>query len=370
MPRRALVLLLAVLVAFPVLAAVASADDPPPVRPERGRHLDLEVDRYGHDFGFVKQGSTHETVFTLTNTSSKTIRGIRARGDCGCNVLDVEKKVLAPGQSCAFRVRFETHTLGGRLRKTVRIVSSEHRRGEIVIPLDIRIQAGLVQQPSAVNFREVPQGSLPTKSFWLRWYEGHGTPFRVTSVAIPGYEDTFGASLRPWKDPKDPKWQGWQIDVRMLEPLPLGNLSAEIRVRTTDEERPELTLPLQGNIVGKLWVQQRYFSFGSVTLPTEKKSSLKIKPYKPDVAITNPRAVSKLGKVLVEVIPDPYMAKQGMWKLIARIAPDAPAGSLADERITLHTGVPGEETVEFAVRGQVRRTSAQTAPAKGAGDGR
>lgn len=341
-------------------AVRACADE----RPQRGRHLDLSLDRYAHDFGFVKQGSTHKTTFTLTNTSSKPVRGIRARGECGCNVLNVEKPELAPGASCVFHVEFNTHTLGGRLRKRVRIVSSDHRRGEIVADLDIRIQAGLVQQPGGVSFREVEQGKLPTKSFWLRWYEGQGTPFRVTSIVVPGYEDTFAAKVKPWRDTKDPKWQGWQVDVRMLKALPLGNFSAELRVRTTDKERPELTLALNGNVVGKLWIQQRYFSFGRIALPSEKRSSLKIKPYKPEVALKNPRAESKLGKVIVEVIPDPYMAKQGMWKLIARVAPGTAPGSLEDEVITLHTGVPGEEKVVFSVRGQVAPST------KGTGDGR
>ncbi len=351
MLRTALLLLATLLLAPPVWA-----DDAPTGRPPRGRHLDLALDRYKHDFGFVTQGSVHKATFTLTNTSTRTVTDIRARGECGCNVMNIEKPALAPGGTCFFEVEFNTHTLGGPLTKRVRIVSSEHGRGEIVLELSIRIQKGLVVQPSGVNFRTIEEGTRPTKPFYLRRYEGQSTPFRITSVVIPGYEDTFAATVRPWQDPKDPRWQGWQVDVRILKALPRGSFSAEIRVRTTDKARPELTLALNGNVAGKLWVQNRFFSFGSVApdqVPT-KRSSVKIKPRATGVALKSPRAVSKLGKVLVEVMPDPYMAKQGMWKLVARIAPGTSPGSLADEVITLHTGVPGEETVVFEVRGQVK----------------
>ena len=341
-----------------LLAPALQADDGPTKRPAQGRHLDLALDRYEHDFGFVTQGSVHKATFTLTNTSDHAVKDIRARGECGCNVMNVEKPALAPGASCFFEVEFNTYTLGGELTKHVRIVSSEHRRGEIVLVLTIRIQKGLVLQPAGVNFRTIHEGTTPTKPFYLRRYEGQGEPFRVTSVAIPGYEDTFATTVRPWQDAKDPNWKGWQVDVRILKPLPRGSFSAEIRVRTTDKARPELTVALNGNVAGKLWVQNRFFSFGRITLPSEKRSSVKIKPYTKDVVITKPRAVSKLGKVLVEVMPDPYMAEQGMWKLVARVAPDTKPGSLEDEVITLHTGVPGEETVVFEVRGRVAGASA------------
>lgn len=350
----------------------AWADDAPPKRAPRGRHLDLALDRYSHDFGFVKQGSVHKASFTLTNTSTETVTGIKARGECGCNVMNVEKPALAPGASCFFQVEFNTYTLGGRLKKRVRIVSSDHRRGEIVLDLHIRIQAGLVVQPGGVSFHTVRRGTTKTASFYLRRYEGHGQPFKITAISVPGYEDTFATTVKPWQSDKDPQWKGWQVDVTLRKTdLPYGTFSAEVLVRTDHPERSRVTLALSGNVVGKLYVQNRYFSFGKVkTLPWPKASSVKVKPYDADVKIVKPRATSKLGKVIVEVIPDPYMAAQGMWKLIARVAPNAPAGSLEDEVITLHTGVPGEETVEFAVRGTVSAGAKAVTTAPKADDGR
>jgi len=369
MPRPPLLAFVLALAGLTALALEARADDPSPARPARGRHLDLQMDRYAHDFGFVKQDDIRTTTLTYTNASNRVVKGIKARGECGCSVLKASHEELAPGAKGTLQVEFNTYTLGGRMRKRVRITSKDYRRGEIVIDLDIRIMAGLVVRPPGVSYREVPQESLPVKSFYLRWYEGHGQPFEVTSVTVPGYEDTFTTSIQPWRDLKDPKWQGWQVDVQMAKKLPLGNFSAEVLVRTTHPERARLTLPLNGNVVGKLWIQSRAFSFGTVRMPSDKRSSLKLKPYKKDVVLKNPRTVSRKGKVIVEVMPDPYMAKAGMWKLVARIAPNAPAGPLDDEVIELHTGVPGEEIVLFKVRGEIRAAEGAASP-KGTTDGR
>ncbi|MDA1194831.1 MAG: DUF1573 domain-containing protein [Planctomycetota bacterium] len=345
-----LALLLAVLLAAD--APGARADDEP-TRVPHGHHLDLQADRTTHDFGFVKQDDVRKTTFVYTNRGEQPVAGIQARGECGCNVVAVSKESLEPGESGELEVEFNTYTLGGRLQKHVRVVTDDPRRGELMFTLDIAIVAGLVVRPPSVSYRDVAHGSKPTQSFTLRWYEGQGEPFEVTSVTVPGFEEDFVATVKPWTDPKDAKARGWEIEMQLVRELPIGMFSAEVLVRTTHAERPRLTLPLSANVVGRIWMQSRAFSFGAVRLPTDKASSIKLKPYAEGVKLEKLRAVARLGKVVVEVIPDPYMAEIGMWKLIARIAPDAPQGSLEDEVIELHTGVPGEEIVLLSVRGHV-----------------
>jgi hypothetical protein len=82
------------------------------------------------------------------------------------------------------------------------------------------------------------------------------------------------------------------------------------------------------------------------------------------VRFDKPRAVARKGKIRVAVEPDPYHEEEGVWRLVGTVPEDVEAGSLDDEVIEIHTGIPGEEVTLVKVRGYVR--PARKAP----GDGR
>ena len=136
--------------------------------------------------------------------------------------------------------------------------------------------------------------------------------------------------------------------------LPLGMYSAEVLLRTTHKGRPRLTLPLSANVCGKIWMQARRLSFGSFKQGRVRKASIKFRPFDKTVTFGKVSAKSRSGRLQVEVKPDPYMADQGYWKLIAVVPADATPGSLDEEIIELHTGVPGEEITLLEVRGTIK----------------
>lgn len=344
----------ALLVGLLLCALPSWADDAP--RPAKGRHLDLQLDRYAHDFGAVKQNDVRTTAFTYTNVSDGPLEGIAARGECGCNAVVLSATTLQPGESGTLRVEFNTLTLGGKLHKRVHVFTKDPKRGRVLIDLDIAIVAGVVVRPPGLSYKEVQLGTHPTKAFYVRWYEGLSEPFEITEAYVPGFENDFRVDITPDVHPKDPKWKGWKIALTILKELPLGLFSAEVLVRTTDAERPRLTLPLSANVHGKIWMQARTLSFGVVPAGKERSASIKFRPFDDSVTFGEVSARARKGLVQVEVKPDPYLAKDGYWKLIGTVPEGAPAGSLEGEVIEIRTGVPGEEVTEVRVLGRVRGT--------------
>lgn len=367
MPRRAspsLACLLFLVAGLLLLGGpTARADEPPlgPKGPARDkRHADLELDRYEHDFGYVKQNTVNRAEFTYTNKGAAKVAGIRARGECGCNVALVSKRELAPGESGVLKVEFNTLTLGGHLRKRIHLYSSDHTRGESLIGLKIAIVKGLVVRPPGLSFGDVKLGTKPAKSFSLRWYEGVGKPFTIEEIDAP---KGFEVVKTSFEDPKDPLWKGWRIELKLTRELPLGMYSAEVLVRTTDKERPRIVTALSANVCGKVWLQSRRLSFGTFTQGRKRSSSIKFRPFDKTVTFGEVSAKSRSGRLQVEVKPDPYMGDKGVWKLIATVPVGATAGSLEQEIIELHTGVPGEEVTLLKVRGRVRPRRGAGAPA-------
>jgi hypothetical protein len=195
-------------------------------------------------------------------------------------------------------------------------------------------------------------GTRPKKSFSLRWYEGEGEPFEITAVEVPGFE--FASRVTPYGHAKDPRWQGWSVELQFQESPPLGMFSAEVLVRTTHKDHRRLTIPLSANVCGKVWMQSRTLSFGAFRQGTARSASLKFRPFERTVRFDAPRALARKGRIRVEVKPDPLHKDDGVWRLYGTVPEDARAGSLDDEVIELHTGLEGEEVTLVKVRGYVR----------------
>ncbi|MDJ0523490.1 MAG: DUF1573 domain-containing protein [Planctomycetota bacterium] len=359
MPRPlALIGLLLLVCVAPEVRAEDGGDAGEAARREKG-HADLVLDRYAHEFGTARQKDVLRTTITYTNASAKRLTGIRARGECGCNAVKLSHRELEPGASGTLEIEFHTLSLSGHLTKHVRLHSQDPSRGRIRIPLKVSIVEGLVVGSAGVSFGDVSRDTLtpgkqPTKSFSLRWYEGRGTPFEITELNLP---EGFSSVTRPYRDAQDERWRGWEVTLTIEKPLPLGMYSAEVLVRTTNEQRARLTLPLSANICGKVWLQARRLSFGTFRQGRVRKASIKFRPFDDSVTFGEVRARSRSGRLLVEVKPDPYMAEKGYWKLTATVPADAEPGPLDDEVIELHTGAAGEETTLLAVRGRVKKAA-------------
>lgn len=328
-----------------------------PARPPRAfagpasGHEDLVVEPGEVDFGVAGQNEVLTTTLTYRNRSAAPVTGISARAECGCNVVEVSHATLEPGQSGTLKVEFHTYFLSGSLRKDVRLTSSDPRRGEAVVPLRIQVQKGLIVTPPAVSFRDVPLGTTPTAGFTLKWMEGHGRPFEVLAVEVPG--DEFTVRTEPFQDPAEPRWKGWRVDLTFKAPPPLGMYSNEVLVKTNHAEHPRLSLPLSANVTGRVWVQSRTLSFGALRRGATRSASIKLRPFDPTVTLKDLTARALKGRVAVRIEPDPVHGEDGVWRLTGTVGPDATPGTLDEEVIEVVTGVEGEEVIRIQVRGHV-----------------
>lgn len=314
-------------------------------------HLDLVVEPGEVDFGVVGQNEVLRATLTYTNRSAANVEGISARAECGCNVVDVSHAVLAPGESGSLTVEFHTFNLSGTLRKDVKLTSGDYKRGEAVVPLRIQIQKGLIVNPAAVSFRDVPLGTTPTAGFNVKWMDGFGTPFEIRAVEVPG--DDFHVQIAPMADASEPRWKGWRVDLTFKAPPPLGMYSAEVLVKTTHPEHPLLSLPLSANVTGKIWVQSRTLTFGAFRRGEPRTASIRLRPFDTSITLKDLTARALKGRIEVRIEPDPVHGEDGVWRLTGSVPGNVAAGSLDDEVIEVHTGVPGEETIRIQIKGHV-----------------
>ena len=318
-----------------------------------GKHLDLEADRYEHDFGQAGQNETRKTSITLTNTSDKRVEGIYAVGSCGCNEVHLSADALDPGASAKLDVTFNTIWLAGHVTKLIRVRTKDPGRGTLRIHQRVAITEGLVVAPHSVTFRDVRHGDKPSTAFEATWYEGAGDPFEITGVRT-GHAKMLH-TIEPVKDEKEPTKRGWRITITFAEPAVEGMLSDEVIVTTSHPKHPRITLPLSAHVAGHVWLQVRKLTFGAVNAGESRTTTIRFRPGEEGVVFGNVRATTKLGKVHVETALDPDHGDRGYWYLRATLPATTPPGRITDEVITLDVGAEGVAPIHLPVRAFVRQ---------------
>ena len=67
----------------------------------------IELSPAEFDFGELWQGMPAEREFTVKNAGDAPLT-ISSRSNCGCTVATPPKSPLEPGESCTFKIRYDT----------------------------------------------------------------------------------------------------------------------------------------------------------------------------------------------------------------------------------------------------------------------
>jgi len=328
------------------LAACLAAGLPGRATAEDGTGPRLRVDRLQHDFGAVGQEQELETSFRYTNEGDAPLKGIRAIGDCGCYGVTVTKEELAPGESGKLNVKFRTLRFSGNVSKRLKIISSNGEKKPLVVKLLLDVVAGVILAPGRIWFGDVLVGSSPTKTVYAKWHKETGQAFEITGVEVPGHD--FAIETAPYAQGD---WKGTALKFSFKESPPLGMFSATALIRTDHPDYARISVPVTAHVTGKVWLQSRTVYFGWVPKGKSKSSAILVKPFSKDVNLGEVTASSRNGKVVVEVEKHP-LGREGWWRVVVRVPEDAAVGKL-DDVLEIRTQVPGEETTELEVRGEV-----------------
>ena len=95
----------------------------------------IQVDSETYDFGSVIAGTfvSHGFIITNVGDSPLTIKSVRT--SCGCTVVELEKTVLAAGESEVLQADLSTNRYHGRIEKRIYIESDDHTNALVTLRL-------------------------------------------------------------------------------------------------------------------------------------------------------------------------------------------------------------------------------------------
>lgn len=317
----------------------------------------IAFDRLEHDFGVVRQEQELTTEFKYRNEGDAPLKDLKTIADCGCYGVTLSKPEVAPGESATLKITFHTLLFTGPIHKKLSVKSNDPTKPDVTIRLHVLVGQGVVLDPGRVYFGDVLLGTVPSRSFAVKWLDGVGRPFEITAIEIPGRADDFKIETAPFEETqrlgegKEGKWKGTKVTLTFTKPPPLGMFSSTALVRTDHPDFPRLVVALTASVSGKVWVQSRKAIFGMPMEGTTKQLTIAVRPFNKEVSLGTVKATVRGGKVEAKIERDPAMP-EGNYRLVVSLPATAKPGSI-DDVVEIHTEVKGEETVEIAVTGTV-----------------
>lgn len=95
----------------------------------------IQVDSETYDFGSVIAGTFVSHAFTITNVGDSPLTIKSVRTSCGCTVVDLEKTVLAAGESEVLQADLSTDAYHGRIEKRIYVESDDHTNALVTLKL-------------------------------------------------------------------------------------------------------------------------------------------------------------------------------------------------------------------------------------------
>ena len=187
-----------------------------------------------------------ERTLTIRNNADTELA--LPRVEAGPHVV-ASLKTVQPGKTFTVAVRAAPHAAPGRYEETLTLDSGNAAIGVISVPVHLWVKPDLYANPESVDFGTVAVGdpsnppiaaAAPSQTLMLKRRTG---TFQIESIS------SDSPLLVATRSPASGASDSFLIDARLRPELlwPGATLSANLRIRTSDPEFPEVVVPVTGS---------------------------------------------------------------------------------------------------------------------------
>lgn len=205
-----------------------------------------------HDAGSIELGERIDLVFEMKNEHSEPVSLLAVRPQCGCTVADYDAQIM-PGEIGELVAHVETAELQtGEQAKTITVTTNAPGAERVILTVKMNVVAALEFLPRANVFMRARPGQASEEKVLAR---PHREGMRITGVVSSN--PVLKVSVEPVENPAasgDAKRPGglasmllpragdaW-ISVELPADAPEGIHRADVKVKTSDPEFPEVVL--------------------------------------------------------------------------------------------------------------------------------
>ncbi|HET9870471.1 MAG TPA: DUF1573 domain-containing protein, partial [bacterium] len=199
------------------------------------------------DFHNVDEGPDIVHLFHFRNTGKSTLVISGVHTSCGCTAAVEDKKEVPPGGLGTIKATFHTQGRPGHSTKIITVDTNDPVNPSFQMQLDMTVVREVDVQPERSYFYGLKHNTSQTNQVTIV-----GKPHHYLHVlsAQPA-SGKVTVQMTPYVDKAAHRY-GATLAITAPATLPIGEFSDNIDVKTDDPKKPDLQVPIQGEVVGRV----------------------------------------------------------------------------------------------------------------------
>jgi hypothetical protein len=319
---------------------------PSPV-PANGKAPRIKFVSILHDFGQVDEGPEVTHLFRFRNVGRAPLKIGDVHASCGCTAAVATTSEIPPGGVGAIKATYHTQGRPGKAVKNITVNCNDPRSPTLSLTFNVEVTREIDLQPDRVYFFGVKQGQSRTVTLTVL-----GKPMRhlkISDVTVRDKKVQVASAPMSQKsgDANGGMRYGATFVVTLPDNIPIGEISDEIAFKTNDLKKPEVKIPVNGEVVGRVQTFPKTIFMNDLTQP--QTITISVDPPE-GFAVRNVSTEKKLVKPWVRSVVQPNGTKQYSVVVSPPNPKSIPPGEFTDTLI-LTTNDPKQGKFLIPVKG-------------------
>lgn len=201
-----------------------------------------------------------ESKFTITNAGKSPLKLQPGKPSCVCAGVELEKKVLQPGESTPFVIKWDTRERLGEFVVRATVYTNDPHRGEVYFSVYLSVQPQVIVEPTELNWGPVTQGDKVSKQVFIYSTRVKDLELKEPECSVD-WLHTKTEPMSPAEQKKREATSGFVVTVWPEGKPPIGSFLEKIQIPTNDPQTQHITLKAFLDIEGAIQLFPRELSF-------------------------------------------------------------------------------------------------------------
>ncbi|MCX6991746.1 MAG: DUF1573 domain-containing protein [Kiritimatiellaeota bacterium] len=216
----------------------------------------LICDEPEYCFGTLSNTNDVPHTFVLANEGDAPLAIYRVQTDCGCTHVRLEDKIIHPGEQITVQVRLILKGRAGGQHKRVTIESNDPDHPRLALSLIGEAVAEMEVKPDRIYWGNLRSDAAEVKTVDIGFDDS--APGYITGAGV--ISPAFAVAVETNKPGR-----AYRIRIRLVPPLALGRFATNVWITTDAPRYPQLTVPMQGRVVGDIYTVPDELRLASAT---------------------------------------------------------------------------------------------------------
>lgn len=292
------------------------------------------------DFGKVEEGPEVKHLYRFTNSGKGPLKIERVQPSCGCTGAEAEGRTEIPaGETGAIRVTYNTNGRPGHTIKTVTVITNDPNNQNVVLTFEVDVVRDIDIQPGQVYYYGVKKGESKVQQ--VKILAKPGALLKV--LEAKSVNGSVSITLAPLKEEGR---EGASLDVTLPADRPIGDIDDEIVCKTDSVKKPEIRIPVKGEVVGRVQVFPKQVYLAGTS---GDKTQLNVVADPPDGFAVRRVKMAK-GQVKPWLVKKRQPDGKTQFQIEISIARSTVEGPIEDE-LTVYTNDREQSQIKVPIRG-------------------